>query len=428
LSRHSIPYGRQSIEIDVPDDRLNGILRSRLHDLRPAQDGPALVRQALARPIGGPRLRELAQGKKNIVILASDHTRPVPSKVIMPPLLDELRQGNPGAAITILIATGCHRATTGAELARKFGEDIIAKEKIVLHDCDDLSMLVPLGDLPSGGRLLINRLAAEADLVVSEGFIEPHFFAGFSGGRKSVLPGIAGRATVLHNHNAAFIDHPNSRAGVLSDNLVHADMLYAAGKAGLAFIVNVVLNELGEVVYSAAGDPDLAHRAGCDFLLRQCQVRRLPADIVVVSNGGYPLDQNIYQAVKGMNTAAECVRPGGAIIMFAQSGDGHGGEAFYRLFEKGGSPDAILSRVRSAAGEDTIPDQWQAQILCRVLTRAKVVYISDLADDLTRAFHMLPAHSFPEALRIAAGLSGDANGSITIIPDGVSVIVTETEA
>ena len=197
MSQISFPYGKTVQTIDLPDDRLRGVLRSRMHAYRPAESEEALVAQALAQPVGTPRLRDMAAGKRKVVIIASDHTRPVPSKIIMPQMLAEIRAGNPDAEITILIATGCHRGTTRDELVGKFGEAIVAHERIYIHDCTDESMLTSLGKLPSGGELWVNRLAAEADLLCAEGFIEPHFFAGFSGGRKSVLPGVCDAVTVM---------------------------------------------------------------------------------------------------------------------------------------------------------------------------------------------------------------------------------------
>ncbi|MEE1200988.1 MAG: lactate racemase domain-containing protein, partial [Christensenellales bacterium] len=180
---------------------------------RTDKTGIELVREALANPVGAPKLSELSAGKDRVVIIASDHTRPVPSKAIIPPMLDEIRRGNPEADIAILIATGCHRDPTEDELREKFGEAVASKEKIVIHHCADEANLVEIGTLPSGGPLKINRIAWEADLLVSEGFIEPHFFAGFSGGRKSVLPGIAARESVLANHCSEFVNHPKARTG-----------------------------------------------------------------------------------------------------------------------------------------------------------------------------------------------------------------------
>jgi nickel-dependent lactate racemase len=263
----SFPYGKEILSYNIPDHRFRGEMVSRMHHYRAGRDEETLVRDSLEHPVGTPRLSALAEGKKNIVLIASDHTRPVPSKVIVPQMLAEIRRGSPSADITILVATGCHRETTRAELEHKFGAEIMGREKIVIHDCDSPDM-VCLGKLPSGGDLVINRLAVEADLLTAEGFIEPHFFAGFSGGRKSVLPGIAGRQTVVYNHNAEFIDHPRARTGVIEGNPIHVDMLYAARRAALAFICNVVINAEKKVVYAASGDCDLAHREGAALFCR----------------------------------------------------------------------------------------------------------------------------------------------------------------
>ena len=428
-----------------------GVLQSRLGRDYPAEPAEKQIRDAMNLPVDSPRLEELAKGKKNIVILASDHTRPVPSKLILPPMLRAIREGNPESDITILIATGCHRGTTQEELEAKFGPEIAKKERIIVHDCD-LSEMTELGTLPSGQKLLVNKLAAEADLLVAEGFIEPHFFAGFSGGRKSVLPGIAARKAVLGNHNGAFIADPCSRTGILKGNRIHEDMVFAAKAAGLAFIVNIVLNAEHEVVCAVAGDPVKAHEKGCDFLRKYCTVK-LPsarsggssgggifenreqscsrpqgndsafADIVITSNGGYPLDQNVYQAVKGMTGAEAAVRQDGVIIMASECGDGCGGEVFYRTFRDHKDPAALMEAFAATPAEETIVDQWQSQIFARVLKRARIVFISEMPDEIVRDFHMIPAHSLEEALRIADSLTGNFDGSITVIPDGVGVIV-----
>ena len=243
MAHLEFPFGKATLGLDLPDARLRAVLTSGLHAYTPEADGETLVRRAMEHPIGTAPLAELARGKKKVVILASDHTRPVPSKVIIPQMLAEVRRGNPDADITILIATGCHRETTRDELVAKFGADIVQNEKIYIHDCDDVAMLTSIGTLPSGGACIVNRLAVEADLLLAEGFIEPHFFAGYSGGRKSVLPGVCSRTTVLANHCAEFIDSPFARTGVLEGNPIHRDMMWAARRAGLAYIVNVVINE-----------------------------------------------------------------------------------------------------------------------------------------------------------------------------------------
>ena len=421
-----LPYGKEKMEISIPDARYNGSLISKMTEYVPEKSQEELVRDALAHPIGTPKLSEMAIGKKNVVIIASDHTRPVPSKIIMPQMLSEIRKGNPDADITILISTGLHRETTKEELVHKFGEDIVKAEKIVVHDCADESNLVDLGKLPSGGELIINKLAYEADLLVAEGFIEPHFFAGFSGGRKSILPGIASRTTVCYNHNAEFIDSPYARTGVIEGNPIHEDMLYAARAAHLAFICNVVVSASHEVLFAVAGDCDRAHVAGRNFLLQYCQVDKIPADIVISTNGGYPLDQNIYQAVKGMTAAEATVNEGGVIIMVAKSSDGHGAPVFYETFKNEADNQKLMDQFRATPKEKTIPDQWQSQIFVRLLQRADVIYISDAEDEMVRNLHMIPAHSMDEAIakadEILAG-KGKKDAKITVIPDGVAVIV-----
>ena len=252
-------YGKEKISHKFEESELLAVLTSSIEEYVPEMDEIALVEEALKNPVDSPSLSELAKGKQNIVIIASDHTRPVPSKVIMPAMLREIRKGSPDADITILIATGCHRGTTRDELVSKFGEEIVNNENIYIHDCDEREKLVNIGTLPSGGECEINSIAYNADLLVAEGFIEPHFFAGFSGGRKSVLPGIAGRTTVLANHCSEFINDKNSRTGILENNRIHEDMLWAAKTAKLKFIVNVVLNADKKVIYAVAGEAESSY-------------------------------------------------------------------------------------------------------------------------------------------------------------------------
>ena len=418
----TFPYGRGDMRCRVPEHRFKGFLQSNLHDYLPVCDQKELVEKSLESPVGTPRLSVMAEGKKNIVIIASDHTRPVPSKIIIPLMLEEIRHGSPDADVTILISTGCHRATTQKELEDKFGSGIVSKEKIVIHDCDN-SEMVNLGKMPSGGEIIINSIAADADLLVAEGFIEPHFFAGFSGGRKSVMPGIASRKTVVYNHNAEFIAHPCARAGVVEGNPVHIDMLYACRAAKLAFICNVVINSSKDIVYAVAGDCDLAHTAGREFLASKCMVSKIEADIVISTNGGYPLDQNIYQSVKGMTAAEAAVKKDGVIIMLSESTDGHGGEEFYKTFSEEKDLNKMLETFLRTPKEQTRVDQWQSQIFARVLKHARVIFVSGAPDNVVKDLHMIPAHSLDDALRIAGELLGDPESSIVAIPDGVAVMV-----
>ena len=418
----SIPYGRSRLTAQIADERIRGILCSHLESYVPPMGQRELVEAALQNPIGSEPLEKLAVGKKNIVLIASDHTRPVPSKVLVPPMLEAIRRGNPQAEITILIATGCHRGTTKEELTEKFGPEIVARERIVIHDCGEEQAMATIGTLPSGGVLRINRLAAEADLLVSEGFIEPHFFAGFSGGRKSVLPGIAAKETVYWNHNAEFIADPQARTGILEGNPLHRDMIYAARQAKLAFICNVVINARHQVVGAFAGDCDEAHRAGADFLRGLCQCPKAPADIVVTSNNGYPLDQNIYQSVKGMTAGEATCKAGGVIIMVAACNDGHGGESFMKTMTQPIPAQEILANIQATPMAETVPDQWESQILARILSQFRVILVSEADPGLVKAMKMYPAENLEQALQMAESLLGYP-GSVTVIPEGISAIV-----
>ena len=414
------PYGKSHLSYEF--EKVS-VLTSSIEEYDPKQTEQALVDAAMAAPEGGVTLRELAKGKNKIVLIASDHTRPVPSKYIVPPMLRQIREGNPDADVTILISTGCHRETTREELISKFGEEIVAKEKIVVHDCDDRENLVNLGTLPSGGQCLVNRLAVEADLLVAEGFIEPHFFAGFSGGRKSVLPGVAGRETVLANHCSEFIAHPKSRTGILEGNPIHTDMLWAAKQAKLRYIVNVVLNGEKEVIYAVAGELEQAHKKGTAFLSSLCGVETEPADIVISTNGGYPLDQNVYQAVKGMTAAEAAVKENGVIIMLSESGDGIGGDHFYHQLADEPDISKTMALFLNRGRNDTVPDQWQTQIFIRVLQRAKVIFVSKIAPEIVEKLHMIPAKDLQVAMQMAKDMVGKENPTITAIPDGVAVMV-----
>ena len=419
----SVPYGESAVTCEIPKERVKGVLYSRAHDYKAEASETELARKALNVPIGSLPLRELAKGKKNVVIITSDHTRPVPSRVTMPLLLEEIRAGSEGVNITILVATGMHRCMARDEITGRFGPEISDRERIVVHDCHDESNLVSLGTLPSGGKLILNRLAVECDLLVAEGFIEPHFFAGYSGGRKAVLPGIAGYQTVLANHCAEFIKHDKARTGLLDGNPIHLDMVFAAKTAKLAFILNVILDADKKIITAFAGDADAAHREGCNFLKGLAGIKPNPADIVIAGNGGYPLDQNIYQSVKGMTAAEAGILPGGVVIMAAECRDGHGGEAFYNTFKDTRSAEEKMREIAARERDETIPDQWESQILLRILLKHRVIMASSVAPEMIEHFGMIPASSLETALAKAEELLGKKDASVTVIPDGVSVII-----
>ena len=269
----------------------------------------------------------------------------------------------------------------------------------------------------------MNRLAAEADLLISQGFIEPHLFAGFSGGRKSVLPGIASYKTIMANHCAEFINSPYARPGFLKGNPIHEDMVYAAKAAGLKFIVNVVLDGDRHIIASFAGGLEAAHESGCEFISSLAAVKKIPCDITVVTNGGYPLDQNIYQAVKGLVSAEATNKDGGVIIMVAGLSDGAGGEGFYHNIAEAKSGQDYLDRVSRVDRKHTVADQWESQVLARVLSRHHVIMVSDLVKpELVTGMYMEHARTFDQALRRAYELQGQ-DAKVAVIPDGLAVVV-----
>lgn len=421
----TIPFGKAGMTLTAD---LTGaeVLESHIGELKASDTEDGLVKAAMASPIQSPHLRELAAGKKTCTIIISDHTRPVPSRHIIPFMLQELREGNPDIDITLLVATGFHRLTGKDELVAKLGQDIVDNEKIVIHDSRNADSNMEIGTLPSGAKCVIDKIAAQADLLVAEGFIEPHFFAGFSGGRKSVLPGVCDQVTVLGNHCSKFIASPYARTGVLEHNPLHEDMVAAAKFAHLAYIVNVIIDEDKKVVAAFAGDPFEAHRQGCDFLLGYCQVKpETRGDIVISSNGGYPLDQNIYQSVKGLTAAEAAAADGAVLIMVSSCTDGHGGQSFYDALSSCASPQALTEEVLATPQDHTKPDQWEYQIMARVLGKHRVIYVTDPAQrQVIEDIKIEWAPDVDTALARAREIKG-ADAHLVVIPNGISVMVRE---
>lgn len=419
-----IPYYTSTLALHVEEKNLKAVLTAKMHGFHAEKSQEQLVLDALEHPVGSPRLRTLAEGKRNIVIVTSDHTRAVPSKITLPLLLKEIRSGNPDADITILIATGLHRPTTEEEQRRMFGDEIVDHEKIAINNAFAPEQFVELCTLPSGAVFQVNRLAAECDLLVTEGFVEPHFFAGFSGGRKSILPGICSERTVNENHSYKAVSHPRSNSGMLKDNPIHADMLCAAKAVNVQFIFNVALDGEKKIVAAWAGDLEKAHEAGVAFIRQWSQCPVITGDIVVTSNGGYPLDQNLYQSPKAMATAEACAGENGVIIMCCSCCDGMGGAHFGQLIQRG-TPDEIDRYLSSIPPEKTIPEQWCTQVCVRVLRKHPVILVTTfLNHDEVRKANMIPASTPDEALEIAYRLKGE-QASVVVIPDGVSVLTVK---
>lgn len=419
-----IPYYTSTLALHVDEENLKAVLTAKMHGFHAEKSQEQLVLDALEHPVDSPRLRTLAEGKRKIVIVTSDHTRAVPSKITLPLLLKEIRSGNPDADITILIATGLHRPTTEEEQRRMFGDAIVDHEKIAINNAFAPEQFVELCTLPSGAVFQVNRLAAECDLLVTEGFVEPHFFAGFSGGRKSILPGICSERTVNENHSYKAVSHPRSNSGMLKDNPIHADMLCAAKAVNVQFIFNVALDGEKKIVAAWAGDLEKAHEAGVAFIRQWSQCPVVTGDIVVTSNGGYPLDQNLYQSPKAMATAEACAGEDGVIIMCCSCCDGMGGAHFGQLIQRG-TPDEIDRYLSSIPPEKTIPEQWCTQVCVRVLRKHPVILVTTfLSHDEVRKANMIPASTPDEALEIAYRLKGE-QASVVVIPDGVSVLTVK---
>lgn len=413
-----LPYGKTGMLLEEGDA---SILRSEISKMKSDVPGRELVKKALENPIGSPRLRDLAVGKKTCCFIISDHTRPVPSRDIVPAMLEEIREGSPDIDLFFLVATGCHRGTESEELREKLGDEIFENERIAVHDCDSADN-VEIGILPSGAPLVLDKKALDAELLVAEGFIEPHFFAGFSGGRKSILPGICDRVTVLGNHCSAFIDSPFARTGKLIDNPIHEDMVSAVRMAGLDFIVNCIIDEDKNTAMAFAGDPVKAHEEGCKILLDYCRVLAEPSDIVITTNGGAPLDQNFYQCVKCMTAAEAVAVEGGVIIALSECADGAGGDYFIKQMSGPETAQELYDSFLKVPMNETPPDQWQSQIFARILAHHPVIVVAKPEmKEIIESCKCTYCYTAEEALALAKKMKGE-NAKVTIIPDGVSVI------
>ena len=412
----SLPYDRGYLTAQLADGRLAAVLNP-IPCIAQGSSEEA-VRAALSDPVSSAPLAELSIGQRKVVITTSDHTRPIPSMMTIPLILSEIRRGNPSADITILVGMGTHRQPTNQELGAKFGEKIQGRERIVRHHGEDPAQVVAIGKLPSGFPLEINRLAAEADLLIAEGFINPHLFAGFSGGPKSILPGIASHMTVKRNHCGRNIGHPKARLGIVRGNPIHEEMEAAADLARLAFILNIVPGEGGGVSASFAGNWREAHAKGMKFVAEHVGVPVVKSMITITSHGGYPLDQNLYQAVKGMVAAEATTIPGGYIILVAACTDGIGSDILQSLMAGMSSPAEFCQWCESIPPDDTRPDQWTAQILARILASFNVALVCESIPPGTKLLPGLTvAKSLQSALDEAMAAAGP-EAMVTVVPDG----------
>lgn len=413
----SVLYGKGTKTLQVPNGLDCQIIEPK--EDPEAKDPALILHDALSKPIGQADILELTQHARKVLLIANDNTRPVTSRFTIPALIQSFYHPEDHYDITILIATGLHRMMSDEELEAQLGNEIVSKHKVVVHQASDLSSLRSFGLLPSGKELFLNRLAGECDLIISEGFIEPHFYAGFSGGRKSIHPGIAGIDNILELHSPQIIAHPDTRQGNLSGNPVHRESIQAARMTKLRFILNVALGRDKQIIAAFAGDPEEAHLAGCRFVEEQMTVKAKQTDIVLTSNNGYPLDRNLYQAIKGIDTATKVARKGGVIIMAAECIDGIGHDHMKDLILSCRSVEELHAKMFSPP---SVIDKWMAQVLARALVDHTIILVSSgISKQDMESMFFTYAEDLDDALAQALSLMGE-NASLSVIPEGPIVI------
>jgi nickel-dependent lactate racemase len=418
--RIRLDYGRTGLEVDLPAERLVGPL-----DIRPAPplaDPVAAVEEALCHPLGTPPLLELARGRRQACILVCDITRPVPNRLLLPPLLRTLEAG--GIArdrILLLIATGLHRPNEGAELEEMLGPEILSRYRVENHHGKVLEEHDYLGQTARGVPVWLDRRYVRADLKIATGLIEPHLMAGYSGGRKVICPGIAALETVKHWHGPRFLEHPRADCGLLEGNPVHAESLCIARLAGCDFTLNVCLDGQRRITWVGAGDLEQSWLAGVRFVEQVVRVPvPAPCDIVVTTSAGYPLDTTWYQAIKGLTGALPIVKQKGTIILAASLSEGVGSPEFRQLLAE--NPDLQRFKQRILGGDYFVLDQWQLEEQVKVLERCRVKVVSDgLPPQVLRQCHVEPAPSVEQAVADCLAEYGP-QARIAVIPKGPYVL------
>jgi len=391
----NLAYGNGYLEVDLPEEHTTVITPHEQPGL-PGEAG-AFVK-ALDGAIGCPGLSNWVDAEKRICIVFTDITRATPNERIIPWLLAYLgRCGVSREQITLLNAVGTHRVNTREELEKMLTPDVVRDYRVLNHEPENPAALVKVGLTSGGAPALLNKHLVEADVRIITGFIEPHFFAGFSGGPKGIMPGVAGLETVISNHGAKNIGHPNASFGITEGNPLWEDIRNIALLAGPSFLVNVTLNEKRAITGIFAGDLIAAHRVGIEFVRGSAmQAVKEPFDLVITTNSGYPLDQNLYQAVKGMSAAARIVKKGGVIILAAECREGvPEGSSFYELLKRAKDPEDILALLT----RETHPEQWQSQIQALIQRKAKVFIHSSLPPEVIRRAHLLPVADISATVR-----------------------------
>jgi nickel-dependent lactate racemase len=417
--RLTLAYGKTGLPLELPGSLDVTVVAPRF--VPALLDPAAAVRSALAAPIGVPPLRELVAPGMRVGVVFSDITRPAPNPLLLSAVLEVL-DAVPGVETTLFNALGTHRPNTEAELRTMLGDAIVEGRRIVQNDAFDPGTQVRAGVTSKGHETWLNAELMRCDLKILTGFIEPHLFAGFSGGGKAIMPGMAGQGTVLGNHDAGMVGHPRAIWGVTRGNPIWEEIREVAGQAGRLFLLNVTLNRDKAVTGVFAGDLDQAHAAGCGFVKGSAMVavERL-FDIVVTTNSGYPLDLNLYQSVKGLRAADQIVRPGGAIIIATSCWDGIPEHGLYgRILRESRDPRELLARICAPGFLEQ--DQWQAHIQALVQSKADVYVRSDgLTDDQIRGALLRPCRRIEETIAGLLATYGP-RASTCVMPEGPQTI------
>jgi len=417
--RIRLDYGKTGLDVTLPDDRVVGPLAIR--PATPLTDPAAAIAAAIDKPIGSRPLAEIARGKKTACILVCDVTRPVPNRLILPPLLRTLESaGLAREDICILNATGLHRPNEGAEMEELVGPEIARAYRCENHHGKALDEHDYLGTTDRGVPVWLDSRYVRADVKITTGLIEPHLMAGYSGGRKVICPGIAALETVKVWHGPKFLEDPRADCGILDGNPVHEENTRIALLAGCDFIVNVCIDGQRRVTWVGAGDMIQAWMEGVRFVEQVVKVAvPEPVDVVVTSSAGYPLDTTFYQAVKGLTGALPIVKKGGTIVLAASLSEGVGSPEFQEVLH--GHADLATFKKRILETDYFVMDQWQVEELCKVVERCRVVVVGGLPAEELRRCHVEPAASVESAVDECLARYGPA-AKVAVIPKGPYVL------
>jgi len=421
LMQVRLAYGEGEIRVPIPDGHPVEVLEKQ--PVPPLADPSEALRRGLARPTASAPLRELARDRRDAVIVVSDITRPVPNALILPPILAALRAGGlPAEAVTILVATGLHRPNTAAELDAMLGSEIARSLRIVQHDARDAASHRDLGRTSGGIPILIDRFFLESDLRILTGLIEPHLMAGYSGGRKAVCPGLAAVDTVRVAHGPAMLEGAIG-PGIVAGNPLHAGLLEVLRQVRVDFLVNVALDRHRNVAGVFCGHPERAHDEGMAFVAKESRVSLAePADLVITSGGGAPLDTTFYQAIKGIAAASAIVKRDGAILLCASLSEGVGSASFEKLLRECASAEDFERQLGDASFFAV--DQWMVQHLCQAHRRARVLVYSDALPAAGLAELLVEPAASPAAGVTAALERLGSRARIAVLPQGPYVLAT----